>query len=287
MTSAPADANTSNANASDVPPAAPSPVVAPSLADLADLALALELADLADAITLPAYVSRGFTVRLKDDRSEVTEADRGTEHALRARLTEARADHAVLGEEEGLIGAADARCRWIIDPIDGTSNFVKGLPIWATLIALERDGQLVVGVASAPALGRRWWAVRGGGAHVNGETIGVSAVAALSDAHIAYSDIGSFAKHGLADELVVLTGQAWRARGIGDFWMHMLVAEGAFDAAVEPIVSLWDLAAVQIIVEEAGGVFTNLRGEAKPDGGSAISSNGHLHGVMLDAFARP
>jgi histidinol-phosphatase len=258
-----------------------------NVADLnaADLALALELADIADAITLPAYLGRGFTVRLKDDRTEVTEADRGTEHALRERLTEVRPTHAVLGEEEGLIGASDASCRWIIDPIDGTSNFVKGVPIWATLVALERDGELVVGVASAPALGRRWWAVRGGGAHANGTRIAVSPVSALGDAHLAYSDIGSFARHGLADELVALTSRAWRARGIGDFWMHVLVAEGAFDAALEPIVSLWDLAAVQIIVEEAGGVFTNLQGEARADGGSAVSSNGHLHDTILQAFA--
>ena len=250
----------------------------------ADLALALKLADLADAITLPAYRSRGFTVKLKDDRSEVTEADRGTESALRARLALARPNHAVLGEEEGLVGSPDASHRWIIDPIDGTSNFVKGLPIWATLIALEHDGELVVGVASAPALGRRWWAVRGGGAFADGNRIGVSAVTEVADAHLAYSDIGSFARHGLAEPLLGLTRQAWRARGIGDFWMHVLVAEGAFDAAIEPIVSLWDLAAIQIIVEEAGGVFTNLRGEARADGGSALSSNGHLHRTILKAF---
>ena len=262
----------------------PTDLTTPRAADVADLALALELADLADAITLPAYVSRDFTVRLKDDRTEVTEADRGTERALRAKLTEARPTHAVLGEEEGLIGSADATSRWIIDPIDGTSNFVKGLPIWATLIALERDGELVVGVASAPALGRRWFAVRGGGAHANGTRIAVSPVSALGDAHLAYSDIGSFARHGLADQLVALTSRAWRARGIGDFWMHVLVAEGAFDAALEPIVSLWDLAAVQIIVEEAGGVFTNLQGEARADGGSAVSSNGLLHDTILQAF---
>jgi histidinol-phosphatase len=149
-----------------------------------DLALALELADLADGITLPHYRDRTFTVRHKDDRSEVTEADRGAESALRARLAEARPDHAVLGEEEGLIGAADAAYRWIIDPIDGTSNFVKGVPVWATLIALEHDGVVVVGVCSAPALGRRWWAVRGGGAFADGRPIAVSDVTDMADAQL-------------------------------------------------------------------------------------------------------
>ena len=155
-----------------------------------DLALALALADLADSITLPPYRDRSFTVRHKDDRSEVTEADRGAEAALRSRLGRDRPDHAVLGEERGLTGPAGATSRWIIDPIDGTSNFVKGLPIWATLIALERGGEPVIGVCSAPALGRRWWAVRGGGAFVDGRPIHVSAVASLAEAHLGYSDIG-------------------------------------------------------------------------------------------------
>jgi histidinol-phosphatase len=252
-----------------------------------DLALALELADLADAITLPHYRDRSFTVRHKDDRSEVTEADRGAEAAIRRRLAQARPEHAVLGEEEGLIGPAGARSRWIVDPIDGTSNFVKGVPVWATLIALEHDGELVVGVASAPALGRRWWAVRGGGAFADGRPIHVSDVATLDDAHLAYSDIGSFARHGLGAQLTGLASRCWRARGLGDFWMHVLVAEGAFDAAVEPIVSLWDLAAIRVVVEEAGGRFTDLSGAATPDGGSAVSTNGRLHETVLAALAAP
>lgn len=250
-----------------------------------DLALALELADLADGITLPHYRDRTFTVRHKDDRSEVTEADRGAESALRTRLTEARPDHAVLGEEEGLIGSADAAYRWIIDPIDGTSNFVKGVPVWATLIALEHHGEIVVGVCSAPALGRRWWAVRGGGAFADGRPIAVSDVTAMADAHLGYSDIGSFQRLGFGPQLTDLAARCWRARGLGDFWMHVLVAEGAFDAAAEPIVNLWDLAALQVIVEEAGGRFTDLAGVATPDGGSAVSSNGHLHTEVLAALA--
>ena len=260
-----------------------------------ELALALELADLADAVTLPAFTDRTFTVRHKDDRTEVTEADRGAEAAIRARLAVARPDDAVLGEEEGLVGLADAAHRWIVDPIDGTSNFVKGIPIWATLVALQHHGRLVVGVASAPALGRRWWAARWGGAFAGpigaisggeGRPIHVSDTATIADAHLAYSDIGSFAQHGLGTALTALTAQAWRARGLGDFWMHVLVAEGAFDAAMEPIVNVWDLAALQIIVEEAGGMFTDLGGNARPDGGSAVSSNGRLHPEMLAALRK-
>jgi histidinol-phosphatase len=252
----------------------------------AELALALELADRADAITLPHFRAADLLVEHKADRSEVTEADRGSESAIRSRLTEARPDHAVLGEEEGLIGPAGARARWIVDPIDGTSNYVKGIPIWATLIALELDGELVVGVASAPALGRRWWAARGRGAFTDGHPITVSSVATLEEAHLAYSDVGSFYDHGSGDALVALTRRAWRARGLGDFWMHVLVAEGAFDVAVEPVVSLWDLAAVQVIVEEAGGRFTSLDGVAQADAGSACSTNGVLHDEVLAAFAR-
>jgi histidinol-phosphatase len=251
----------------------------------AELALALELADLADAVTLPHFRSADLLVEHKADRTEVTVADRGTEAAIRARLAAARPDHAVLGEEEGLIGSSEARARWIIDPIDGTSNFVKGIPIWATLIALEVDGELVVGVASAPALGRRWWAGRGLGAFANGHPIRVSSVDAVADAHVAYSDVGSFYEHGTGEALVRLTRQAWRARGLGDFWMHVLVAEGGFDVAVEPVVSLWDLAAVKVIVEQAGGRFTSLGGEARADRGSACSTNGLLHAEVLRAFA--
>jgi histidinol-phosphatase len=252
----------------------------------AELALALELADLADTITLPHFRSSDLLIEHKADRSEVTAADRGSEAAMRRRLAEARPDHAVLGEEEGLIGRADARARWIIDPIDGTSNYVKGVPIWATLIALELDGSLVVGVASAPALGRRWWAAAGRGAFADGHRIGVSSVASLDEAHLAYTDVGAFYEHGSGDALVSLSRRSWRGRGLGDFWMHVLVAEGAFDVAVEPVVSLWDLAAIQVIVEQAGGRFTTLDGEVRADGGSACSTNGLLHDEVLAAFAR-
>jgi histidinol-phosphatase len=248
------------------------------------LAIALELADLADAQTLPRYRQRTFTVERKPDRTEVTEADRGTESAIRTRLSVMFPDHAVLGEEEGLVGDANATWRWIIDPIDGTANFVKGVPVWATLIALEHVGELAVGVCSAPALGRRWWAARGSGAFADGQPIRVSNVNDIAMAHLAYSDIGAFARSGRGPQLMALTQRAWRSRGLGDFWMHVLVAEGAFDAAMEPTTSLWDLAALEVIVTEAGGCFTNLSGQPGADGGSALSSNGKLHGAILAAL---
>jgi histidinol-phosphatase len=250
----------------------------------ADLALALELADLADGVTMAHFRDASLLVDHKDDRTEVTIADRSTETTIRERIALERPGHAVLGEEHGHVGSSDTPWRWIIDPIDATSNFVRGIPVWATLIALEHAGEIVVGVVSAPALRRRWWALRGGGAFADGHPIHVSTVATVAEAHIAYSDIGSFAQLGHADALVELTRSCWRGRGFGDFWMHVLVAEGACDVAVEPVVSLWDLAAVQIVVEEAGGRFTNLRGEARADGGSALSTNGHLHDDVLGRF---
>lgn len=251
----------------------------------AELALALELADTADALTLPRFRARDLVVDHKADASEVTEADRGAEAAMRALLGAARPTHAVLGEEEGLVGSPDARSRWVLDPIDGTSNFVKGVPIWATLIALQHAGEVVVGVASAPALGRRWWAARGMGSFAGGERLHVSEVATLADAHLAHAGVSTWFEHGRGPQFVDLTRRVWRGRGLGDFWMHCLVAEGAFDVACEPVVSLWDLAALQVIVEEAGGRFTDLDGGARPDGGSAVSSNGLLHDDVLAALS--
>jgi histidinol-phosphatase len=259
--------------------------VEPDLAG--ELTLAHELADLADAITVPHFRSTDLRVEHKADASEVTAADRGTEAAIRQRLAAARPGHAVLGEEEGLVGPEGSPWRWIVDPVDGTSNFVRGVPIWATLIALAFEGQPVLGLASAPALGRRWWAARRLGAFADGSPIRVSSVADLADVHLAYSDVASFYEHGRGDALVALSQRVRRARGIGDFWMHVLVAEGAFDVAVEPEVNLWDLAAVQVIVEEAGGRFTSLRGDARADAGDACSTNGLVHDEVLQAFAVP
>jgi histidinol-phosphatase len=249
-----------------------------------DLELALELADLADAVALPRFRAKDLAVETKSDDSPVTEADRGAEAVMRRALSAARSDHAVLGEEEGLVGPFDATHRWVLDPIDGTANYVRGIPIWATLIALMEGEDVVTGVVSAPALGRRWWAARGEGAYADGTAIRVSGITALADSHLAHGGVGTFYEYGHGDALVDLTRRVWRSRGIGDFWMHCLVAEGAFDVAVEPVVSLWDLAALTVIVEEAGGRFTDLAGHPGPAGGSALSSNGILHDEVLARF---
>lgn len=251
-----------------------------------ELALALELADIADAVTLRRFRARDLDVSRKADHTEVTEADRDAETAMRHRLSEARPDHAVLGEEAGRIGPADARCQWVLDPIDGTSNYVRGVPVWATLVALEVDGAPVVGVASAPALGRRWWGARDLGAYADGRPIAVSSVAQVEDAHVGHASVRSWRDHWELEPFTELMTRVARDRGFGDFWMHCLVAEGALDAAAEPVVSHWDLAALQPIVEAAGGRFTDLHGRARPDGGSALSSNGLLHDEVLAALAR-
>ncbi|MDQ1423551.1 MAG: histidinol-phosphatase [Acidimicrobiaceae bacterium] len=242
------------------------------------------MADLADRLTLAPFRSRSFTVEHKPDLSEVTEIDRDAETAIRNHLSALRPDDAVLGEEHGAEAGRSA-WRWIIDPIDGTANYVRGVPIWATLVAAEHEGVLQVGLVSAPALGRRWWATRSGGAFVDGRSMHVSAVTRLADAHLSYTNVGDFYDYGRGDQLVALSRQVWRARGLGDFWMHMLVAEGAFDIACEPVVNLWDVAAIQLIVEEAGGRFTDLSGVARPDGGDALSTNGHLHDEVLAILA--
>ena len=245
----------------------------------ADLSFALELADLADAITTERFQADDLIVETKPDLSPVTEADRAVEQVLRKRIGEERPGHGVVGEEFGADDPGGAR--WILDPIDGTKNYLRGLPVWATLIALERDGRVEVGVVSAPALARRWWAARGDGAFVNGRRIRVSKVADLSDAVLSYASLTSWEQHGLGEQFLTLARSCWRTRGFGDFWSHMLVAEGAADLAVEPEVELWDLAAPQVIVEEAGGRFTDLGGTPTPAGGSVVSSNGLLHDRVL------
>ncbi|HET9288349.1 MAG TPA: inositol monophosphatase family protein [Gaiella sp.] len=240
-----------------------------------DLALALRLADAADAVALARFRARDLVVETKPDRTPVTEADRDVEKELRSLLGRERPGDAILGEEEGESGTGPRR--WILDPIDGTRNYSRGIPVWATLIALEEEGRVVLGVVSAPALHRRWWAERGGGAHAGGDQVHVSAVHRAEDAVLSFA---------LEQPLPSLATRAWHARGYGDFWSHMLVAEGAIDGAIDAIgVSVWDLAAVQVIVEEAGGTFTDFAGQHRVDGGSAISSNGHLHQALLDAVA--
>jgi histidinol-phosphatase len=248
----------------------------------ADLALALELADLADAVTLRRWRT-DLVVETKPDLTPVTEADREVEQVLRMALTRARPGDAVLGEEDGLTGSGPRR--WVVDPIDGTKNYVRGMPVWATLVALQVDEVGVVGVVSAPALNRRWWARRGGGAFADGRPIQVSAVATLSDAYLSYASLTGWESAGALDRFLDLTRACWRTRAVGDFWSHVLVAEGAVDLAVEPEVSLWDLAALAVVVEEAGGRFTDLAGRPGPDGGSAVATNGLLHDAVLGALA--
>jgi histidinol-phosphatase len=249
-----------------------------------DLAFAFALADLADAVTVERFQADDLIVETKPDLSPVTEADRAVEQALRKRIGEERPGHGVVGEEFGADRPGTAR--WILDPIDGTKNYVRGIPVWATLIALEREGRVELGMVSAPALHRRWWAARGQGAFVNGRRIHVSQVAELSDAVLSYASLFSWEEHGLGEQFLTLARGCWRTRAFGDFWSHMLVAEGVVDLAVEPEVELWDLAAPQVIVEEAGGRFTDLGGTPTPAGGSSVSTNGLLHDQVL-ATLRP
>ena len=252
---------------------------------MTDLDLAHELADLADAITMRRFLAADLAVETKPDLSPVTEADREVERVLRSAVEVARPGDAVVGEEYGVTG--DSTRQWVFDPIDGTKNYVRGVPVWATLIALRESGVTTVGLVSAPALKRRWWAARGEGAYADGRRLSVSRVADLADAHFSYSSLTGWEKRGVLDGFLDLTTRVWRTRAFGDFWSHVLVAEGAVDVAAEPEVSLWDLAALQVIVEEAGGRFTSLDGRPTPDGGSAVSSNGLLHDAALKCLAPP
>lgn len=252
--------------------------------DRADLVrFAHHLADLADAITLPGF--RGsFEVHEKPDGTAVTVHDQGAERAIRAAVRERYPQHAFLGEEDGLEGPEDAP-RWVVDPIDGTTNFVRGNPVWATLIALQVDGDEQLGVVSAPALGSRWDGVRGGPAHQDGRPIQVAVTATLAEAQVSFGGLNYFAADGLEGVIDELAARTDRQRGFGDFWQHCLVAAGACDLAIEAEVNLWDLAAVKVVVEAAGGRFTDLDGNATADGGSAISSNGRLHDEVLAIVA--
>ncbi len=255
-----------------------------------DLALAHQLADLADSIALKRYQSLDLVITTKPDNTPVTDADRAVETAIRQALGVQRPNDGLLGEEFGS-DITGAKRYWIIDPIDGTKNFMRGVPTWACLIALvevTEDGrqEVVVGVASSPALSRRWYASKDAGAFVifNGETkkISVSRVASLDDASIAYSDFIGFNDH--LEPFQKMLDAAWRTRGMGDFWSHMLVAEGAVDVAVEPSLAVWDMAALDIIVREAGGSFTNMTGTSGPFGGSGVSTNGVLLNDVINGI---
>ena len=269
-----------------------------------DLALAHALADLADAISLDRYQAQDLVITTKPDNTPVTDADRAVETAIREALATHRNTDGLVGEEFGSDKGTSGRY-WVIDPIDGTKNFMRGVPTWATLIALvhvDSSGaeEVVVGIASAPALARRWSAAKGHGAFVrfksgsvedlweefdassNEKKISVSKVAKLTDASISYSDFVGWGDR--LEPFQKMLASAWRTRGIGDFWSHMLVAEGAVDVAIEPSLAVWDMAALDIIVREAGGSFTNTAGQNGPFGGSGVSTNGALHNAVISGL---
>jgi len=241
-----------------------------------DLRFAHELADAADAITLDRFRALDLHVETKPDLTPVTEADRAAEEAIRA-LVAGRPGEGVLGEELGDDGAS---VRWIVDPIDGTKNYVRGVPVWATLLALEREGSVDLGLVSAPALARRWWAVRGDGAWVDGKRCRVSAIDDLAAGVVSTTSAADMPL-GWHD----LARRAWTSRAFGDFWQHCLVAEGALDVATDEALQLWDYAGVALIVEEAGGRCTTFSGESPAPGASFVSSNGLLHDEALALLA--
>jgi histidinol-phosphatase len=255
----------------------------------ADLDLALRLADTADRISLGHFRDRELHVETKPDRSPVTEADLAVERALRETLASERPEDGILGEEYGTEG--DTARQWIVDPIDGTANYLRGVPVWGTLIALAIDGTPRVGVVSSPALGRRWWAAVGSGAWTTdapgaeARAIRVSGVSDLEHASLSFQSIAQWDEAGYLDRLVALTRRTWRDRAYGDMWSYMLLAEGLVDAVGEFGVKTYDLAALIPIVEEAGGRFTSVDGTPGPGNGSALASNGLLHPALLEALA--
>ena len=254
-----------------------------------DMHLAHVLADQADSISMDRFKAQDLEVDTKPDLTPVTDADRAVEEQLRITLSRARTRDAVLGEELGTTGQGQRR--WVLDPIDGTKNFVRGVPVWATLIALFDGDEPVVGMVSAPALNRRWWAAKGVGAWTgrrleSATRCRVSGVTDLADASLSYSSLSGWEERGLLEGFLDLTRSVWRTRGYGDFWSYALLAEGAVDVACEPEVSLWDLAALDIIVREAGGRFTDVTGAPGPAGGSALATNGALREAAL-ALLRP
>jgi histidinol-phosphatase len=250
----------------------------------AELEFALSLADLADSVTLPFYDDRSFHLDWKSNQTEVTEADRGAETAIMQRIVAQRPHHGLFGEEHGAGGDTASPWKWVVDPIDGTSNFVRGIPVWASLIALTHEEYgPVVGVVSAPAMGRRWWSAHGRGAFVSergGEPrrLHVSNVSDVAEAQVCVTFSAGWDQLGLTPVLVALQQRARRARGFGDFWQHMLVAEGAVDLAIDAVgVAPYDLAALMVVVQEAGGSFTDRHGVVTYTSDTAISSNGLLH----------
>lgn len=253
-----------------------------------DLRLAHVLADQADAVTMDRFRSTDLKVSAKADHSPVTDADRSTEETIRKQLASARSRDSVYGEEMGTTGRSSRV--WVIDPIDGTKNYLRGVPVWATLIGLVEDGKVVAGVVSAPALGRRWWAAQGQGAFtgtslLRNRPIRVSQIDSLGEASLSYSSLDGWERAGRLDEFLNLTRAMWRTRAYGDFWSYMMVAEGTVDAAAEPELEAYDMAALVPIVEEAGGRFTSLLGDPGPWGGNAVATNGHIHEEILARLA--
>ncbi len=249
------------------------------------------MADAADAITLDRFQSDDLVIETKPDTTPVTDADKATERKIRELISQSRPDDLVIGEEYGApdpTSDTSGKYYWVIDPIDGTKNFVRGIPVWATLIALiDPNHKVVVGVVSSPALARRWSAAEGHGAYLsaNGnvaQRIRVSGVSKIEDAQLIYSDLVGWGTRKSA--FLALQEKVWRTRGIGDFWSHMLVAEGAADIAVEPVLALWDMAPLDIIVREAGGAFSNIDGVDGPHGRSGVSSNGKLHADFISSL---
>ncbi|GAA0920473.1 histidinol-phosphatase [Nonomuraea longicatena] len=250
-----------------------------------DLRLAHVMADAADDLTMRRFKAVDLQVETKPDLTPVSDADRAVEEAIRGALRRARPRDAVIGEEFGESGRG-ARS-WVIDPIDGTKNYVRGVPVWATLIALADHDEVVVGMVSAPALGKRWWAAKGGGAWTGRDLtratrMRVSGVSELGDASFSYSSIDGWEEAGRLDNFLGLTRACWRTRAYGDFWSHLMVAEGSVDLSAEPELSRWDIAALTVIVQEAGGRWTDVAGVPSLDGGSLVCTNGTLHQKVLD-----
>lgn len=249
-----------------------------------DLRLAHVLADDADSLTMDRFKALDLHVVDKPDLTPVTDADQATEEMIRRTLGRARPRDAMLGEETGTTGWGPRR--WVVDPIDGTKNFVRGVPVWATLIALMVEDEVVAGVVSAPALGRRWWAAKGGGSWTgkslsSAQPCRVSDVSSLGAASLSYASLAAWEEHGRGEDFTSLLRSCWRTRAYGDFWSYMLVAEGAVDIAAEPELHLYDMAALVVIVEEAGGRFSGLDGADGPHSGNALATNARLHDQVL------
>lgn len=249
-----------------------------------DLRLAHVLADDADSLTTARFKALDLHVMSKPDLTPVTDADQAVEEGIRRTLSRVRSRDAITGEEQGTTG--NSQRRWIVDPIDGTKNFVRGVPVWATLISLVVDEEVVVGVVSAPLLNRRWWASKGGGAWtgkslLKATQIQVSDVRRLEDASLSYASLDGWDERGRLEDFLSLMRRCWRTRAYGDFWSYMLLAEGAVDIAAEPELEVYDMAALDVIVREAGGRFTSLAGDDGPFGGNALATNGHLHDAAL------